>query len=432
MVYVFRSMRKKEPLKVNRQLMSNGFIFRPGYTYYVVTTDNPKNNRNRLIVAAIGVEDGWVRQMAVAPSYKWTDVLSYGLRAVRLEAKALRISMKLRPQHVYAIVTAGWYFQKYSEKQWHFLRSIPEPVKSSQKFKKETTPYVVGEKVVNLWEFMKTDREYRRFKNWKPRVDILAWNLYDAIPFGERFSISIPPMEADEYTLFHHCVSEMDYEFRRSITLRAADFYPFSKWLDENGVKATKRIKKFMYDKYKYKLSDAVIEKLNQYYRRIGAMSSSVEVEFSRTIDWRQGGFGDSGSCWLYPESNNYNHNCHFAAALNSCGYGLALKIYRDGKGIGRAFGSVEDGHLFLFNFKSGNLNISSQALFEEIAKILGLSYAKPSLYVQSDDISGYRDAYIEAPYACISRNPVVEHRLRWYKEGEKDMRHYVPHKSTI
>lgn len=447
MNYVFRKMRKSEPMKVNRILMKNGYIYRKGLDYYLVTTDNPKKKKNRLIVAVIGVNRrDEVIQMSVAPAYKWTDVLAFGMKNVRTEYVARSIALKLRPEHLYAVVTGGWYMESYKKGVWSFLRTIP-PIRHRKTNKwmsklsniliKETgggitykpkevpKPYVIGERVASLWEFIRTDPEYRAFKDWKPRIKILTWNLLDVVPWNTRFKMDIKPADAEYRTLY----AIATYRLGRDVTnnMKYEEFRPFVKWVDDKGVRGTKRIQKYMYDKYNHKLDDSEMERLNRHYRDSGAMGIPLEFEFTRKIDWRRGDFGDESSCWLYPKEKNYDHHCHFSAALNSCGYGVVVKVYRDGKGIGRVFGSVENGHLFLFNYRMGTNVVKAHDLYSRIAEVLDLKYESASLDAEDDKDSGRTYIYIENPFACISRNPVSRYTLQWYKEGDKDTKHYVP-----
>lgn len=448
MTLVYRKIRKGEQLKVNRLLMQDGYIYDPRIEYMLITTDNPAIKGRRLIVAVIGKTWGKILQLSVAPKYRWTEALAFGLKKQLEQSRYQTANLKLRPWHVYAFILGGWCLRDIDKGRWEFysrtvelyrIQNFKMPQFNFSKLEKsmgffyklpeapvEIEPYILEERVVNWWQFIKHDPEYRAFKNWKPTIQITTTNLRDVIPFGQRFTVTVPGKDiVDTYWLR----SEIRNKIRKQATLEQyssisnMDFDVFKSWMDEKGVRATKRIQKAIYDLTKFKLDDRTMEAINLWYRNHGAMPITVQYEFSPKIDWLAGQFGDSGSCWLATEegyTDNTDHR-HFSYALNTCGHGLALKIYSEnGNGFGRAFGSVEQDNIYLFNLRCAS-TINYRALIGMVAQQLNLKYQNPpNLEVNTGDYnSRYWRIYIENEYAIFGRDPRPT-TLQFYVNGKR------------
>lgn len=124
------------------------------------------------------------------------------------------------------------------------------------------------------------------------------------------------------------------------------------------------------------KLSNDTLGKIGSLADKHCPKTSQYTFDITETIDWQDGDFGDSGSCYW---------GCHASARykLQSQHNAFAIRFYDGRRGMGRAWIVVQDGKAFLFNAYGVNLTTQSRVL----AQHLGAQYGElDSLLNQGND----------------------------------------------
>jgi hypothetical protein len=165
-----------------------------------------------------------------------------------------------------------------------------------------------------------------------------------------------------------------------------------------------KRVAKYYKTSQQLKCPPEFLTELGNIARAHTADNLSYQFEFVNEIDWEDGDYGDSGSCW-------WGQYADARETLTSNG-GLAIRFYSDDDdGIGRAWIVPHNGLFYLFN-GYGFTGDSTLIIARVMATHLGLSYKK--VYLSNNDES-YSTMYINsgAGYAIGSPDaiePIVRH----------------------
>ena len=179
-----------------------------------------------------------------------------------------------------------------------------------------------------------------------------------------------------------------------------------------------KRVSKYYWQTYQLRCPNNFVAELGQIARRNSADKSSYTIDFTDSLDWQAGDYGDSGSClWGSNESGR--------EIMQDNGV-MAVRFYNhEGDGYGRAwlYQYSEKRQLWLI-WNGYGVNGGAIAIARVLGQLWGVSYKKISLnnngnssglvwinggngYVigQADkltDINSY-DFHFETPIACCN-----------------------------
>lgn len=441
--YVYRRMRKGEEEKIDRFLQKTiGKKYSPSYIYYVVTTGNPENKRNRLIVGVLGMLMG-IHQVAVADKWKDKNVLEFMLANFRDENQYGSTFITKDWRVVRALITAGWWWYsieknglKFISRRSYFsrdpvmqllynLKHIPPRDVLVEKIKRKLfppkptrNPYILGEKVVSIFQYMKHDKEYRKFVGWKPTITLFSDDIRDIIPVGRqvlKLKDTNNPISG-EYIRELLFKAGLGYEQVRNTKLT-----PFETLYDENGVGIVKRVAAYA-RKLGIKITSEELRSMGEYTRYMDIVGYRIEYEFVKNIDWKPKLFRTSipptSLEWeFYPETK------HWADALFSSGHGYAIKFWTEGRFIGKTFMSAENDALYIWGrtfYAPYNSNISFNLVIDQLAEVMKLKSRVPILSVAPNEtIKDRRQAMINPPVYVLSRKSTSEkaiYVMQWYK----------------
>jgi hypothetical protein len=170
-------------------------------------------------------------------------------------------------------------------------------------------------------------------------------------------------------------------------------------WLLQTGdFKGTfpKRVANYYRKEYSIKCPESFIRELGNLARQHSGEKSVYHFDFTDTIDWEDGDFGDSGSCyWGIYESNRH--------ALQEGG-GLAIRFFNeDGDGYARAW-LVQYGSVYIVFNGYGFYNNPTLQIARVFAAFLNANYQNvdfySDVYVNSDTafvvgkVADFRDRY--------------------------------------
>lgn len=90
-----------------------------------------------------------------------------------------------------------------------------------------------------------------------------------------------------------------------------------------------------------YKPSDGFVEEIGNLYKQY-EVNGTFEYDFTNIIDWQDGDFGDEGSCFWGDRYEAIEYMTNYGV--------IAIRLYEDGEGIGRAWIFDYGDHLVIFN----------------------------------------------------------------------------------
>lgn len=104
------------------------------------------------------------------------------------------------------------------------------------------------------------------------------------------------------------------------------------------------RIANYAYKRYNgFKLPEEVKREIgDSASKNVGLISGGIEFDFDEKLDWDSGKFGDSGSCFWQSRRDCIKLLRHKGAR--------AIRFYKDGKGIGRAWLANAELGILVFN----------------------------------------------------------------------------------
>ena len=135
-----------------------------------------------------------------------------------------------------------------------------------------------------------------------------------AIQAGERFTVTTPDGLVSE-----EGVRELQYYLvGQSLPVLPSDFEPI--WTTKRGT-LPKRLASHFYKTASVKLSPVQVSDLGNIARRHSSDAQTYHCDFTKTIDWRAGDFGDHGSCAWGDKAGMKRHGVasRVCVALLSC-----------------------------------------------------------------------------------------------------------------
>src|SRR4029450_13317044 len=128
------------------------------------------------------------------------------------------------------------------------------------------------------------------------------------------------------------------------------------KWTTNRG-SLPKRIQSYYYKEHGKKLDSVLIGEIGNQGKRHASVATTLVLDFTKELDWRDGDFGDGGSCF-------WGKKTGAPAMIEETGYAVraykpigaytpaeALKVSRKRRGYARAwFAKVSDNRLIVFN----------------------------------------------------------------------------------
>lgn len=170
-----------------------------------------------------------------------------------------------------------------------------------------------------------------------------------------------------------------------------------------------KRVSKYYHAAQKLKCPPEFLTQLGNIARAHTGDHLSYQFEFVNEIDWEDGDYGDSGSCWWG----------EYAGARDTLidNGGLAIRFYDDSDdGIGRAWIVPHNGLFYLFN-GYGFTGDSTLIIARVMAQHLGLSYKRVSL---SNNGESYNTLYINNGAGYVIGTPETIEPINYQDFGFK------------
>lgn len=135
-----------------------------------------------------------------------------------------------------------------------------------------------------------------------------------------------------------------------------------------------KRVSKYYWQEYQLRCPNSFVAELGQIARRNSADNSSYIIDFTDSLDWQAGDYGDSGSCL-------WGSNEHGREIMQDNGV-MAVRFYHsDGSGYGRAwlYQYSETKQLWIV-WNGYGVNGSTIAIARVLGQLWGVSYKKITL----------------------------------------------------
>ncbi len=171
-----------------------------------------------------------------------------------------------------------------------------------------------------------------------------------------------------------------------------------------------KRVSKYYHVAQGLKCPAEFIQEIGNIARSHSSDAMSYDFEFVARIDWEAGAFGDDGSCWW----GEYEE----ARSLLIDNGGRAVRFYRDGAGIGRAWMAPYNETLYILFNGYGFVGDSTLVIARIVAEFLGLSYKRIELENHNGLMFINNDTgYLIGPHDMIA--PVDTHLLRFGRTPE-------------
>lgn len=157
-------------------------------------------------------------------------------------------------------------------------------------------------------------------------------------------------------------------------------------WQKPNSPRFTKRLRKYLYDRYGYKLPDYTTTEIGNLYNRYNDNGTQHNIDIIDDIDWYAGDFGDTGSCY-------WGENDDDRVSLELSDNAYAIRAYNDdNEGVGRAWVVEQDAGLVVFNGYHDNHAYPTLLFAQLLAQLTGLTIEKidisSHIYVNGD--TGY------------------------------------------
>jgi hypothetical protein len=236
-----------------------------------------------------------------------------------------------------------------------------------------------------------------------------------AIKCGEIIKVSTP-----EGLVTESGVRELqDFMFANSLGLLPDDFEPI--WITRRGT-LPKRIQSHVFKVHSLKLTSEQVSQIGNIAKRNTSTAQAYYLDFTRSIDWHAGDFGDGGSCFWESKSG---------AKLMIEDNGCAVRLYHQrtsggGEGRGNLRGyarawiaQIEDRKLIVFN----GYGETSLAITRILAIKYSLQYRRITLVNNGTDggtlwING-GSSYLLGDWDAIK--DTLRHDLQWEEqEGEE------------
>jgi hypothetical protein len=378
---IYRSIRRTEILKVSRLLNACGVgAYRGWLKYKVITVDNPNNKGRRLIIAAIGFDGNEIKHFGLYPAHKKQMV------EIFKQIKKSDTSFKTTsPVTIVSLIQAGWYMEKVTKSGIIFS--------GKEIIQKEPLSYKTTQ---ITWKDIFQSPAYVYVKKFVPYRKIPLYDLRDLLELEQKIRLPLI-REIPKSSLSYVLGIETNLS---AINIRSiCDTGFFNYWHDSSGTSFVKRLESFLYKNYQVKLTST--QKSNISNRLKSYSWKEIVIQFTNNIDWIPGTFGDSGSCFL-------TYNRFMIDDLINSGHGYAMKIYtEDDMPTGRCLISIEEGVMFLFNFKGIEFR---DEIVHSLSKYLNLNY-------RTDVSVSTRSPYYLDNYGwAIGRDIKPFHTLLWNK----------------
>jgi hypothetical protein len=189
-------------------------------------------------------------------------------------------------------------------------------------------------------------------------------------------------------------------------------YWPWD-WVVEKGDYTgtlPKRISKYIHRNHERTMDEALAQKIGEVAKKhVGNFYGKVEMDFDTSLNWNAGDFGDPGSCFWQSRKDCIR-------VLKKRG-AWAVRFYREGKGVGRAWCIKHNGGLIVFN----GYGLSTAEIARILSKFLGLPHRQINLYFNGSYervvyVNGGKAFYLDAA-SVLKANQVID--LPWQLVAE-------------
>lgn len=164
-----------------------------------------------------------------------------------------------------------------------------------------------------------------------------------SIVFDQRFTVELPSPARSPAQLVDIVAGVLQYCMPPGMPYRVPRTL-FEKW-EKRSI--TKRISQYFHETHKYDLPAKVKESLGEVLAPFIKGSQTIRYDFNRTLDWRDGNYGDHDSCYF-----KRSFRCHGCVPTLLAAGCFAMRFYNQrGKGNGRVLLLPWENGLIAFNW---------------------------------------------------------------------------------